>query len=55
MCAPVKIKTLRCSWDSYNINICSRAMAPSDSHTEDDSESESCLGLIPHQVCIMGT
>ena len=27
-----------------------RALAPSDCHTEDDSESESCLGLIPHQV-----
>ncbi|CAI8052381.1 Ubiquitin-like modifier-activating enzyme ATG7, partial [Geodia barretti] len=27
-----------------------KALAPSDSHTEDDSESESCLGLIPHQI-----
>lgn len=27
-----------------------RAMAPSDSHNDDDTESESCLGLVPHQV-----
>lgn len=27
-----------------------RGMAPSDSQSTDDSESDSCLGLVPHQV-----
>ena len=35
-----------------NVLFAFRANAPSDSHSDDDSESGSCLGLIPHQVTL---